>query len=70
VARARHHLAPDTVGEQLTLLASKPVQRHLLPPLLAGAWARRHELRLVDAPLATTDRRLAGATPLAEMVEP
>jgi predicted nucleic acid-binding protein len=75
------HVAPDAVGEQLALLASMPVQRHLLPPLLAGAWVRRHDLRLVDAlyveladqlhaPLITTDRRLARATPLAEAIEP
>lgn len=55
------------------------LQRHALESLLAGAWARRENLRLVDslyvelaaqlnAPLVTTDRRLARATPLAEVV--
>jgi predicted nucleic acid-binding protein len=69
------------VEARLALLASMPVQRHLLPSLLAGAWARRADLRLVDAlyvvladqlqaPLITTDRKLARATPLAELVAP
>lgn len=72
-------LAQAEVDERLTLLASMPVRRQLLPPLLAGAWARRADLRLVDAlyvelaaqlqaPLVTTDQRLARATPLAEAV--
>ena len=69
------------IDQRLELLTSMPVRRHLLPPLLAGAWARRAELRLVDAlyvelarqlkaPLITTDRRLARATPLAEVISP
>lgn len=67
------------VAARLALLASMPVQRRLLPSLLAGAWARRDDLRLLDAlyvelaeqlqsPLITTDQRLARATPLAEAV--
>lgn len=67
------------VHTRVALLASAPVRRHLLPPLLAGAWARRAGLRLVDAlyvelahqldaPLITTDHGLARATPLAEVV--
>lgn len=74
-------LASEDVGERLALLASMPVERHHLPPLIAGAWERRHELRLVDAiyveladhlhaPVITTDTRLARATPLAEAVAP
>lgn len=58
-------------------LAKMPLTRHLLPGLLLGAWARRVDLRLVDAlyveltarlnaPLLTTDLRLARACPLAE----
>jgi predicted nucleic acid-binding protein len=31
------------------LLAALRVHRHFMPPLLSGAWARRAELRLVDA---------------------
>ncbi|MGQ0680006.1 MAG: type II toxin-antitoxin system VapC family toxin [Actinomycetota bacterium] len=54
-------------------LATAPIQRHPLPPLLAGAFGRRHNLRLVDAlyvqladqlgaPLITSDRALASAS--------
>lgn len=68
------------VDSRLALLASMPVHRQLLPPLLAGAWARREELRLVDAlyveladqlqaSLITTDQRLARATPLAQVID-
>jgi len=71
------HLQQAEVDERLALLASMPLHRQLLPPLLPGAWARRIDLRLVDAlyvelaaqlqaPLVTTDQRLARATPLAE----
>lgn len=71
----------DDVEGRMALLAAMPVQRHLLPPLLTGAWGRRAELRLVDAlyvelaarlqlPLITTDQRLGRATRLAEVVAP
>lgn len=71
----------SAVDERLALLASMPIQRHLLPPLVVAAWERRDELRLVDAlyvelahrlqvPLITTDQRLGRATPLAEAVVP
>lgn len=74
------HLKPAQVDAQLALLASMPLHREALPSLLAGAWARRSDLRLVDAlyvelahrldaPLVTTDRRLARATPLAEAID-
>jgi predicted nucleic acid-binding protein len=67
------------VEARLALLASMPVRRRLLPSLLPGAWARRAGLRLLDAlyvelahqldaPLVTTDRRLARSTPLAEVI--
>lgn len=66
------------VATRLDLLASAPVQRHPLPPLLAGAWRRRHNIRLVDAisvelahqlgfRLLTTDGRLAEASSVAEL---
>jgi predicted nucleic acid-binding protein len=72
-------LQDSEVEERLSLLTSMPVRRQLLPPLLPGAWARRADLRLVDAlyvelaaqlhaPLVTTDQRLARATPLAEVI--
>lgn len=69
------------VATRLELLASAPVQRHPLPPLLDGAWRRRHNshnIRLVDAVsvelahqlgfrLLTTDGRLAEASNVAEL---
>ena len=72
-------LQPDEVTERLELLASMPMRREPLPPLLAGAWDRRGDVRLVDAlylelanqfqvRLVTTDQRLARATPLAEVI--
>jgi predicted nucleic acid-binding protein len=59
---------------------ASPIRRDDLRPLLAGAWRRRHNLRLVDAlyaelshqlddaPLITLDRGLAAAVPAAELV--
>jgi predicted nucleic acid-binding protein len=75
------HLLDAHVQPRLDLLASMPVQRQLLAPLLLGAWARRLDLRLLDAlyvelarqldaPLITTDQRLARATPLADPIVP
>jgi predicted nucleic acid-binding protein len=72
-------LTDAEVDQRLALLASMPLTRYLLPGLLAGAWTRRADLRLVDAlyvelaaqlqaPLVTTDLRLAKATPLAEAI--
>ncbi|MBX7432116.1 PIN domain-containing protein [Mycobacterium sp. Y57] len=60
-------------------LRQAPVTRHLLGPLLAGAWRRRDTVRLTDAfyveladaadlVLLTTDQRLARAWPEAEAV--
>ncbi len=73
-------LDEDQVSERLDALATATIERHPLPGLLAGAWARRHTLPLVDAlyvelseqlsaALLTTDAGLAGATSLAELVE-
>ena len=72
------HLDDDTVTRLLGRVADAPVQRHPVQGLLAGAWARRHRLRLADAlyvelaagrgvPLVTTDRRL-GDAPVADVV--
>lgn len=77
--RARR-LGGDEIDQRLSLLASMPVRRQLLPPLLPGA-RRRADLRLVDAlhvelavqleaPLITTDQRLARATNPAEAIAP
>lgn len=67
------------VEDMLTRLAVAPIRRHPVAGLLAGAWSRRHQLRLADAlyvelavstglPLITTDRRLH-PVPLAEIIE-
>ncbi|BBX74603.1 type II toxin-antitoxin system VapC family toxin [Mycobacterium shinjukuense] len=61
----------------LNRLAQLPVQRHGLNGLLLGAWARRADVRLLDAlyvelasqlrvPLLTVDRKLARVCGMAE----
>ncbi len=65
-------LTADEVTAFVPAVSRSPFTRHALTDLLAGAWRRRHELRLVDAlyvelaealqvPLLTTDVRLASA---------
>lgn len=73
-------LAETEVAQRLDLLAESPLERRPLAPLLAGAWARRHNLRLVDAlyvelaaqlgeaPLITTDSGMSSACPNAELL--
>ncbi len=71
-------LDDDTVTRLLGHVVDAPIERHPVQELVAGAWARRHQLRLADAlyvelatarraPLVTTDRRLRGA-PMADVV--
>lgn len=71
-------LAAHDVEGMLTELAIAPIQRHSVKDIVLGAWARRDQLRLVDAlyvelavsrrwPLVTTDRRLR-AVPAADVV--
>lgn len=66
------------VESMLHELGTAPIRRHPVTDLLRGTWARRHQLRLVDAlyvelavargaPLVTTDRRLHAA-PSADVV--
>jgi predicted nucleic acid-binding protein len=68
------------VAERLDALATAAIERHPLPNLLAGAWTRRHTMRLVDglyielaeqldATLLTTDGPLAAAADIAELIE-
>ena len=70
-------LSEGTVADCLRMAQRTPIHRHLLHPLTAGAWARRHSLRLTDAyyveladhleaSLITTDQRLARAAPRTE----
>lgn len=69
------------VTARLQRVAAAPIQRHLLAPLLTGAWKLRHNLRLVDAlyvelanqldaPIVTTDSGLAAASPAADLLLP
>jgi predicted nucleic acid-binding protein len=73
------HLSPGQVGERIDRLVTAPIDRHALPPLLAGAWGLRQNLCLVDAlyvelarelqaAIATTHTGLAGASPFAELL--
>jgi predicted nucleic acid-binding protein len=68
------------VTDRVTLVASSPIIRHPLAPLLTGAWRRRGNLRLVDAlyvelasqldtSIVTTDRGLASASRRATLIE-
>lgn len=83
-ALGRLHRAKEmdaiSVEAKLYELTAAPIQRCPVADLLHGAWARRHQLRLVDAlyvelavsrgmPLVTTDRRLHAA-PSADVVTP
>jgi predicted nucleic acid-binding protein len=72
-------LAAPVVASALTELRSAPVARHDLADLLAGAWDARDRLRLVDAlyvvlasrleaPLVTTDARLAHQSEMAQLI--
>jgi len=67
------------VSARLEHLAAAPIVRHHLPPLIPGAWRLRHNLRLLDAlyvelgeqldaPVATTDSRLAAAAGRVELI--
>jgi predicted nucleic acid-binding protein len=83
-ALGRLHRAGDLddeqVSERLDALTTAAIERRPLANLLAGAWTRRHTLRLVDALyvelaeqldaiLLTTDGPLAAATAIAELIE-
>jgi predicted nucleic acid-binding protein len=72
-------LSTRQVAERVELVALSPIGRHLLAPLLGGAWRRRQNLRLVDAlyvelasqldtPIITTDRGMAAATRRAHLI--
>jgi predicted nucleic acid-binding protein len=71
-------LDDDTVTRLLGRVGDAPIERHSVRSLVAGAWARRHQLRLADAlyvelaavrgaVLVTTDRRLR-TLPMVDVV--
>jgi len=71
------HLSSSEVSTRLNLVQRLPIRRHELSPLLTGAWNRRGSLRLVDAlyvelaeqldaPIITSDGRLAATVSRAE----
>lgn len=73
-------LSARQVTTRLQRLETAPINRHLLASLLKGAWRKRHNLRLVDAPyaqladqlgapLVTTASRLASAAVGGELIE-
>ena len=83
-ALGRLHRASQLTTRQVTdridLVASSPIVRHPLAPLLTGAWRRRGNLRLVEALyvelasqldtlIVTTDRGLAAASRRAALIE-
>jgi predicted nucleic acid-binding protein len=83
-ALGRLHRASQLTTRQATnridLVASSPIVRHPLAPLLRGAWQRRANLRLVDAlyvelasrldtSIVTTDHGLATASRRATLIE-
>lgn len=73
-------LTESAVEERVELTAAAPFHRHLLVPLLLGAWRLHHNIRLVDAlyielatqleaTIITTDEGLAAASSKAELIE-
>jgi predicted nucleic acid-binding protein len=75
-----NHLTTRQVTDRVDLVASSPIVRHPLAPLLRGAWQKRGNLRLVDAlyvelarqldiRIVTTDRGLASASRRATLIE-
>ncbi|MGH8942751.1 MAG: type II toxin-antitoxin system VapC family toxin [Acidimicrobiia bacterium] len=73
-------LTARQVAGRVELVASSPIIRHPLAPLLTGAWRRRGNLRLVDALyvelasqldtlIVTTDQGLASASRRAALIE-
>jgi len=75
----KDRLSARHVTTRLEWLRRAPIERHLLAPLVLGAWQKRHRLSLPDAlyaalaerlhaTLITTDARLGRAYPGAEVV--
>lgn len=73
-------LSEAEVETRVALTAQAPFDRHLLAPLLDGAWARHHDVRLVDAlyielanqldaTIITTDSGMSAAAANAEHIK-
>jgi len=73
-------LSEAQIEVRVTLTAQAPFHRHLLAPLLEGAWARHPNVRLVDAlyieladqlgaTIITTDSGMSAASANAERIE-
>lgn len=73
-------LSEKEVEDRVTLTVQAPFQRHLLAPLLIGAWSLHHNVRLVDAlyielarqldaTIVTTDSGMASAATSADRIE-
>lgn len=73
-------LSEAQVEVRVALTAQAPFDRYLLAPLLEGAWARHHNVRLVDAlyvelanqlnaTIITTDSGMSAASANAELIE-
>lgn len=73
-------LSEAQVEARVALTAQAPFHRHLLAPLLEGAWARHHNVRLVDAlyielanqqdaTIITTDSGMSTASANAEHIK-
>ena len=73
-------LTETDVEQRVALTAQAPFQRHLLAPLLDGAWALHHNVRLVDAlyvelagrldaTIVTTDSGMASVAARTEHIE-
>lgn len=73
-------LTETEVHQRVDLTAEAPFQRHFLAPLLTGAWALHHNVRLVDAlyielanqldaTIVTTDSGMAAASTSADYLE-
>lgn len=73
-------LSEAQVRARVALTAQAPFHRHLLAPLLEGAWARHNNVRLVDAlyielasqldaTIITTDSGMSAASANAELIK-
>lgn len=73
-------LSVSQVSTRIKRVETAPIERHHLTPLLAGAWSRRRNLRLVDAlyvelasqlgaRVVSTDAALARASTMVTLID-